>query len=255
MSLEDGRKWRYQRYIKDYLRCVKSVDDNIGRVLDYLKTSGMDKNTVIVLTSDQGFYLGDHGFYDKRFIYEESLRMPFLMKYPNKILAGSENKDIITNIDIAPTLLEIAGIKTTQTMQGKSFVKMISGTSNPSWRQSMYYHYYEFPFWHHVQPHYGIRDQRYTLAHFYYNIDKWELYDNIKDPDQINNVINDPRYAEVVVKLKGQIKNLQKVYKNEKTLIDYRKITDEDLGSINGNSDDSEDIDKIINGKSKNQNR
>mgnify|MGYP006427777677 CR=1 FL=1 len=116
MSNEEGRKWRYQNYIKDYLACVKSVDDNIGRVLDYLKENNLEENTIIVVTSDQGFYLGDHGFFDKRFIYEESLRMPFMVKYPGKIKAGSVNEDIITNIDFAPTLLELAGISTTQKM-------------------------------------------------------------------------------------------------------------------------------------------
>jgi arylsulfatase A-like enzyme len=248
MSREEGKKWRYQRYIKDYLACVKSVDDNIGRVLDYLKQTGQDQNTVIVLSSDQGFYLGDHGFYDKRFIYDESLRMPFIMKYPGVIKPGSENKDILTNIDFAPTLLDIAGIKPTSTMQGKSFKSMLDGTPNPEWRQSMYYHYYEFPFWHHVQPHYGIRTQRYTLAHFYYNIDKWELYDNQKDPDQMNNVINDPRYTATVADLKSQIKKLQKEYKNEFPLEHYKSITDKDFGRINA---ENENVEQIINGGKK----
>ena len=175
MSNEEGRKWRYQNYIKDYLACVKSVDDNVGRVLKYLKENNLEENTIIVVTSDQGFYLGDHGFFDKRFIYEESLRMPFMVKYPGKIKAGSVNEDIITNIDFAPTLLELAGISTTQKMQGTSFVPVLEGNTPKDWQDAMYYHYYEFPFWHHVQPHYGIRTQKYTLAHFYYNIDVLSL--------------------------------------------------------------------------------
>ncbi len=251
MSDAEGKKWRYQIYIKDYLACVKSVDDNIGRVLDYLKETGQEKNTIVVLTSDQGFYLGDHGFYDKRFIYEESLRMPFIMKYPGVIKPGSENKDIITNIDFAPTFLDMAGIKTNQKMQGKSFVKMIGDKPDPKWRQSMYYHYYEFPFWHHVQPHYGIRTQRYTLAHFYYNIDKWELYDNLKDPDQVHNVINDPRYAETIITLKSQLKSLRKEYGNDGDLTAIKEITDKDFGRINNNSGTEENVGKILNGNKK----
>ncbi len=232
MSIEDGKKWRYQTYIKDYLACVKSVDDNIGRVLQYLDNNGLTKNTIIVLTSDQGFYLGDHGFFDKRFIYEESLRMPFIVKYPKLVKAGSINKDIITNIDFAPTLLQLANINTKQPMQGESFEAILKGQTPKKWQQSMYYHYYEFPYWHHVQPHYGIRTQRYTLAHFYYNIDVWELYDLEKDPQQTNNIINDLQYANVIANLKLQLKELMKKYENNKSLADFRKITDIDFGSI-----------------------
>lgn len=232
MSKEEGKKWRYQVYIKDYLACVKSVDDNIGKVLDYLKTNGLEKNTIIVLTSDQGFYLGDHGFFDKRFIYEESLRMPFMVKHPGVVKSGSVNRDIISNIDFAPTLLELAGIKTSEQMQGESFASILRGRTPKDWQQSMYYHYYEFPFWHHVQPHYGIRTKEYTLAHFYYNIDVWELYDLKKDPDQMNNVINDPSYKSVVAGLKLKLKKLQKKYDDNKSLADYRKITDTDFGSV-----------------------
>lgn len=247
MTAEEGKKWRYQIYIKDYLACVKSVDDNIGKVLDYLKAHNLEENTVIVLTSDQGFYLGDHGFYDKRFIYEESLRMPFLMKYPKLIKPGSQNKDIISNIDFAPTLLELAGLKTKQSMQGKSFVKLLKGQKNSQWRQSMYYHYYEFPFWHHVQPHYGIRTERYTLAHFYYNVDIWELYDNKKDPDQIHNIINDPAYAEVIKDLKAQLSDLKKTYHNDKSLDEYRKISDTNFGLIGGQNKSEYNVQDIIN--------
>ena len=232
MSDEEGRKWRYQRYIKDYLACVKSVDDNLGRVLDYLDASGLAENTVVVLTSDQGFYLGDHGFFDKRFIYEESLRMPFLMRYPGRIAAGSTNEDIITNVDFAPTLLEFAGIDPQPDLHGNSFAHLARGKEDADWRQSMYYHYYEFPFWHHVQPHYGIRTPRYTMAHFYYDIDTWELYDNQEDPDQLHNVIDDPAYAEVRNRLKTELSELQTEYGDDLPLADYREITDRDFGRI-----------------------
>lgn len=232
MTAEEGRKWRYQIYIKDYLACVKSVDDNIGRLLDYLDKKGLTENTMIVLTSDQGFYLGEHNFFDKRFIYEESLRMPFIIRYPQRVQAGTENKDVIANIDFAPTFLEVAGIKTDHNMQGRSFASMLDGVTPDDWRQSMYYHYYEFPFWHHVQPHYGIRTEKYTLAHFYYNIDKWELFDLEKDPSQMNNVIDDPAYKEVVMDLKNQLKSLQEQYAEDANLDHYREITDRDFGSI-----------------------
>ncbi|WP_397447578.1 sulfatase [Polaribacter sp. R77954] len=246
MSAADGKKWRYQKYIKDYLACVKSVDDNIGRVLDYLKENNLEENTIIVLTSDQGFYLGDHGFFDKRFIYEESLRMPFIVRYPKKIKAGSVNEDIITNIDFAPTLLELADIKTTQKVQGKSFTPMLFGKTPKKWEQAMYYHYYEFPFWHHVQPHYGIRTQKYTLAHFYYNIDVWELYDLEKDPKQMHNIISDPQYTNVVSKLKLQLKELMGKYENNKSLADFRAITDTDFGAIVDKSKGEPSVKELI---------
>jgi len=246
MSDEEGRKWRYQNYIKDYLACVKSVDDNVGRVLNYLKEKNLKENTIIVLTSDQGFYLGDHGFFDKRFIYEESLRMPFIMKYPKKIKAGSVNEDIISNIDFAPTLLELAGISTSQKMQGTSFVPILEGKTPKDWQDGMYYHYYEFPFWHHVQPHYGVRTQKYTLAHFYYNIDVWELYDLEKDPNQMNNIYNDPNYANVISELKVKLKNLMVKFEDNKSLVDFRKITDTDFGRIVDNIKDEESVQQIL---------
>ena len=249
MSDEEGKKWRYQNYIKDYLACVKSVDDNIGRVLTYLKENNLEDNTIIVVTSDQGFYLGDHGFFDKRFIYEESLRMPFMVKYPRIIKEGSVNEDIITNIDFAPTLLELAGITTTQKMQGTSFVPVLEGNTPKDWQDAMYYHYYEFPFWHHVQPHYGIRTQKYTLAHFYYNIDVWELYDLEKDPNQMNNIYNDPNYASTIAELKVKLKNLMVKYENDKSLVDFRKITDTDFGRIVDNIKDEESVQQILNKK------
>jgi arylsulfatase A-like enzyme len=242
MSAEEGKKWRYQRYIKDYLACVKSVDDNIGRVLDYLDENDLTDNTMIVLTSDQGFYLGDHGFFDKRFIYEESLRMPFIIRFPQKIKAGSVNEDVITNVDFAPTLMEVAGVNEETEMQGRSFAAALTGDTPADWRQSMYYHYYEFPFWHHVQPHYGIRTDRYTMAHFYYSIDKWEFYDNDKDPDQVINRINDPAYADVINELKLELKALMKDYDNDLPLAEYRKISDKDFGEIVKNGEGVKDI-------------
>jgi arylsulfatase A-like enzyme len=248
MSAEEGRKWRYQTYIKDYLACVKSVDDNIGLLLKYLDDNNLTENTMIVLTSDQGFYLGDHGFFDKRFIYEESLRMPFLVRFPKAVKAGTQNNDVISNIDFASTLLDVAGIKTTEKVQGRSFKKILEGNTPSNWRQSMYYHYYEFPYWHHVQPHYGIRTQRFTLAHFYYSMDVWELYDLEKDPMQMHNEINNPEYKEVIVKLKSELKDLMKGYGNDKTIAQFKEISDKNFGSIIERSSD-EDVNSILNGK------
>ena len=249
MSNEEGKKWRYQNYIKDYLACVKSVDDNIGRVLNYLKENDLEENTIIVLTSDQGFYLGDHGFFDKRFIYEESLRMPFIIKYPKRVAPGSINEDIISNIDFAPTLLELAGISTHQKMQGTSFVPILEGKTPLDWQDAMYYHYYEFPFWHHVQPHYGIRTQKYTLAHFYYNIDVWEFYDLEKDPDQMNNIFDEPEYENIVNELKVKLKRLMVKFEDDKSLPDFRKITDTDFGRIVDDIKSEESVHQILNKK------
>jgi arylsulfatase A-like enzyme len=232
LTPEENRKWKYQTYIKDYLACIRSVDDNVGRVLRYLDDHGLAENTLVIYTSDQGFYLGEHGWFDKRFIYEESLRMPFLVRYPGKIAAGSENSDIITNIDFAPTMLEAAGIQAPEEVQGRSFFRNLQGDTPRDWRQSMYYHYYEFPYWHHVQPHYGIRNQQYKLAHFYYNIDVWEFYDLEKDPDELNNEIGNPDYAEIIREMKDELWQLRILYKNDKSLDEYRAITDTDFGAI-----------------------
>ena len=226
MTLDEIKKWKYQRYMKDYLTCIKSVDDNIGRVFTYLKENGLDKNTIVIYSSDQGFYLGDHGLFDKRFMYEESLRMPFLVRYPEKIKPGTICNDIITNVDFAPTILEMAGIKSPKDVQGKSFFNNLMGKTPKSWQKSMYYHYYEFPFWHHVQPHYGIRSERYKLIHFYYNIDLWEFYDLKSDPDEINNCINNPVYSSIIAQMKKNLKAQMRKVGNDKSLDEFRKISD-----------------------------
>ena len=231
-SKGENRKLKYQAYIKDYLACIKSVDDNIGRVLDYLDKSGLAENTIVIYTSDQGFYLGEHGWFDKRFIYEESLRMPFLLRYPGKAEAGRQNNDIITNVDFAPTLLELVGVPVPDEVQGRGFKANIEGNTPSDWTESMYYHYYEFPFWHHVQPHYGIRNKRYKLAHFYYNIDVWEFYDLEKDANELNNAINDAQYADIIKEMKLELQQQMKHYKNTGSLDELRAITDTDFGKV-----------------------
>jgi arylsulfatase A-like enzyme len=211
---KDLIRWKYQRYIKDYLRCIASVDENVGRVLDYLDESSLAENTIVFYTSDQGFYLGDHGWFDKRFMYEESLRMPLLVQYPKEIKPGSVNNDIVLNLDFAPTFLDFAGVPVPADMQGESLRRILQGKTPKNWRKSMYYHYYEYPAVHSVKRHYGIRTKRYKLIHFYNDIDEWELYDLKKDPKEMKNVISDPAYADIVKELKAELIQLRKKYKD-----------------------------------------
>ncbi len=213
------KKWKYQRYIKDYLRCVVSIDDNIGRLLDYLDAAGLAKNTIVIYTSDQGFYLGEHGWFDKRFMYEESLRMPLLVRYPKEIKAGSVNDDIVLNLDFAPTLLDFAGVSKPADMQGRSFRPALQGSTPNDWRTSIYYHYYEYPAVHMVKRHYGVRTKRYKLIHFYYDIDAWELYDLQKDPNELNNIYDVPAYADIVKQLKAELKRLRKQFGDSDELL------------------------------------
>ena len=210
---KDLVRWKYQRYIKDYLRCIASVDDNVGRLLDYLDESGLARNTIVFYTADQGFYLGDHGWFDKRFMYEESLRMPLLVRYPKEIKPGSVNEDIILNLDFAPTFLDFAGVDKPPDMQGRSIRQILHRKRPKDWRKSMYYHYYEYPAVHSVKRHYGVRTDRYKLIHFYNDIDEWELYDLRKDPREMKNVLDDPAYADTVKKLKVELQRLREKYK------------------------------------------
>ena len=212
---KDLVRWKYQRYIKDYLRCIASVDENVGRVLDYLDQTGLAKNTVVFYTSDQGFYLGDHGWFDKRFMYEESLRMPLLVRYPQEVKAGSIKNDIVLNLDFGATFLDFAGVPTPPDMQGRSIRKILQGKTPRDWRKSMYYHYHEYPAVHSVKRHYGIRTQRYKLIHFYNDIDEWELYDLKKDPKEMKNIYSEPTNSSLVKKLKAELKLLRKKYKDD----------------------------------------
>jgi len=208
--------WKYQRYIKDYLRCIASVDDNVGRLLDYLEKTGELDNTIIVYTSDQGFFLGEHGWYDKRFMYEPSLTIPLLMRFPSKIPAGTVSDALALNLDFAPTLLDIAGIRPPVDMQGRSLVPLMRTGKAKGWRKSMYYHYYEYPYgWHSVKKHYGVRTQRYKLIHFYNDIDAWELYDLRRDPGETQNLYGRRKYRRLVKKLKGELLRLQTQYRDE----------------------------------------
>jgi len=206
-------RWKYQRYIKDYLRCVASVDDNLGRVLDYLDESGLAQNTIVVYTSDQGFYLGEHGWFDKRWIYEESLRTPLLVRWPGVVAPGSVNDDIVSPLDFAETFLEVAGAAVPGDMQGQSLVPVLRGETPADWRKAFYYHYYEFPGWHDVRRHYGVTDGRYKLIHFYEpDVDEWELYDLEADPREMRSVYGDPGHAEIQATLLEELARLRERY-------------------------------------------
>lgn len=201
-------KWKYQRYIKDYLRCVHSVDENLGRVLQYLDESGLADNTVVIYSSDQGWYLGDHGWYDKRWMYEESLVMPLLVRWPGTAAAGSVNEDIVSNLDFAETFLDIAGAPIPEDMQGRSLVPLLRGRTPEDWRKSFYYHYYEYPGAHSVARHYGVTTGRHKLIH-YYQLGEWELFDLANDPHELHSVYAQPEYASVQRDLQMELSQLR----------------------------------------------
>jgi len=210
-------EWKYQRYLKDYLSTANSLDRNIGKLLDYLDKSGLAKNTVVVYTSDQGFYLGEHGWFDKRWIYEESLKTPFVIRYPGVIKPGSQVRQIVSNVDWAPTLLSLTGTRVPAYIQGESFMPLLTG-GQKNWRNQAYYHYYEYPQPHRVSPHFGLRTNQYTLARFYGPDDFWELYDIQKDPQNLKNLYGQKGYESVTATLKAQLKEQIVRYKDEEAL-------------------------------------
>ncbi len=218
------KKAGYQKYLKDYLRTVASIDENVGRLLEYLDEEGLAEDTVVIYTSDQGMFLGEHNYYDKRWMYEEALQMPFLMRYPREIEAGSINDDILVNIDFAPTFLDYAEASIPDDMQGVSFRANVSGNTPSDWREGMYYRYWMHMNAHDNPAHYGIRTKKHKLIFFYGlpldangavqepTIPGWELYDLEKDPFELNNVYNDPAYVDVVVTLKIELYRLKEMY-------------------------------------------
>lgn len=220
-------KWKFRRYMQDYLGCIVGVDENVGRMLDFLEESGLARNTVVLYTSDQGFYLGDHGWFDKRFMYEESLRMPLVVRFPGHIPAASVNNDFVLNLDFAPTILELAGVPVPQDMQGQSFYRILGGREIEGWRESIYYHYYEYPAVHMVKRHYGVRTKRYKLIHFYHDIDAWELYDLQQDPHEVNNVYSSPAYSDELRRLRAELVRLQRHFGDSEELT--LKFLKEDL--------------------------
>jgi len=207
------KEWKYQRFIKDYVRVIASIDDNVGRLLDYLDQSGLAKNTIVIYTSDNGFFLGDHGWFDKRFMYEESLRVPLLVKFPGKIKPGSISKSFVTNADFACTFLDYAGLPVPGDLQGRSIRPILEGNEPSNWRQSMYYHYYEFPKPHNVHPHIGVRTEQYKLV-YYYTLKEWELFDLKRDPHELKNLYGDPAHARTRDLLTTELRRLQRELKD-----------------------------------------
>lgn len=208
---KDLVRWKYQRYIKNYLRCIDSVDENVGRVLEYLDENGLTENTIVVYSSDQGFYLGEHGWYDKRWMYEESLRMPFLIRWPGKIRAGTRFDQLLQNIDYAPTFIEAAGLSVPEEIQGESIVSVLDDPDTDEWRKYLYYHYYEHLTEHGVPRHEGVRGKRYKLINFYSN-DGFELIDLKTDPNELVDRSSDPEYAAVLEKMKVQLERMRVKY-------------------------------------------
>ena len=212
MDDKEKMQWRYQRYMQDYLGTIRAVDENVGRVLDYLEANNLMENTLIVYTSDQGFYLGEHGWYDKRFVYDESFKTPLLVAWPGKIAPKSTSSTMVQNLDYAQTFLEAAGIPAPADMQGESLLPLLTGNSESWTRDAVYYHYYEYPAVHMVKRHYAIVTEQYKLVHYYYDVDEWELIDRIKDPQELRNVYDDPSYAPVVAELHRKLEALRKQY-------------------------------------------
>ena len=203
-------KWKYQRYMHDYLACVKGVDENVGRVLKKLEDDGLLENTIVIYTSDQGFFLGEHGWFDKRWIFEESLRSPFVVRWPGVIKPGSIDTHIVSLLDVAQTFCEVAGVPAGPNMQGRSLVPLFKGESPADWRQAFYYHYYEFPAPHRVRPHEGVVTDRYKLVKYYgTGEDYTELFDTLTDPKEMKSVYNDPAYADAKKQLTAYLARLR----------------------------------------------
>ena len=235
LSGAELKKWKFKRYMQDYLACVASIDDNIGRFLDYLDQAGLSENTIVIYTSDQGFFLGEHNMFDKRFMYEESLRMPFLIRWPGRIKPGTVSKEMILNVDFAPMMMDAAGMKVPEDMQGRSFLPLLRGQKPKDWRSAMYYRYYH-PGDHNVARHYGIRTERYKLI-FFDQLDQWELYDLQKDPIEMHNLYTDVAYASIVKRLKAELRRLKTSLKDNDQYIDHLPADDVDrIGPPTGNA-------------------
>lgn len=204
-------RWRFQRYMADYARVVSALDDNVGRVLDFLDENGLAENTIVIYASDQGFFLGDHGWFDKRWMYEESLRMPLLVRWPGTVAPGSVNRDLVMNLDLAETFLDVAGASIPAQMQGASLTPLLRGRTPADWRDAIYYQYFEYPGWHSVRRQYGVRTSRYKLIH-YYEVDEWELFDLERDPEELRSVYGSPEYAPVTAALLRRLAELRAQY-------------------------------------------
>ncbi|MBE7178217.1 MAG: DUF4976 domain-containing protein, partial [Mucilaginibacter polytrichastri] len=210
-------EWKYQRYMKDYLSTAVSLDRNIGKILDYLDKNGLAENTIVIYASDQGFYMGEHGWFDKRFMYEESYRTPLVIRYPGVVKPGTQLDQMVLNLDFGPTIMDIAGLKPPAEMQGTSFLPILKNSKAPG-QKTLYYHYYEYPQPHRVMPHFGVRDARYKLIRFYKPESAWELYDLQKDPNEMHNLYGEKGYAEITAGLKKELLLSAKKYDDTEAL-------------------------------------
>lgn len=235
MTDQDKMRWKFQRYMQDYLGTIRAVDENVGRLLDYLEANHLMENTIIVYTSDQGFYLGEHGWFDKRFIYDESFKTPLMVSWPGKIKPGQKSDALVQNLDFAQTFLDAAGVPAPKDMQGQSLIPLMLGKS---WnRDAVYYHYYEYPAEHMVNRHYAIVTKKYKLIHYYFSADTWELIDREKDPLELKNVYDDPAYASIRKTLHRQLEALRSKYKDSQTISDGyidRFLNDASEGKVFG---------------------
>ena len=214
-------RWKYQRYMQDYLATIQSVDDNIGRLLTFLDRNALAKNTIVIYTSDQGFFLGDHGMFDKRFMYEESLRMPFLVRWPDAIKASATSSSMALNVDFAPTFLEAAGLPVPADMQGRSLLPVLRGRAPADWRTSMYYRYYHDPGHHNTRAHYGVRTQTHKLIH-YWKKDQWELFDLVNDPHEMHNLYGERGHEAIAASLKTELLRLKRAMRDDDQFADQQ---------------------------------
>ncbi|AFV00433.1 sulfatase family protein [Simiduia agarivorans] len=221
MTDREKLEWKYQRYMQDYLATIESVDENVGRLMDYLKAEGLDKNTIIVYTSDNGFFLGEHGWFDKRFAYQESLQVPLIVRWPGVTPAGKKSAALVQNIDYAPTFLAAAGLPVPEDIQGQSLLPLLTDQPAQWSREALYYHYYAYPAIHSVKRHYAIITERYKLIHFYHDVDEWELYDLAQDPQELNNLIGQPEQQALIEDLKSDLKDLRAHYQDSEQLDQY----------------------------------
>lgn len=215
LKCDDLIRWKFQRYAKNYLRCVKGVDESVGTIMETLKDIGVDKNTIVIYSSDQGFFIGDHGWFDKRWMYEESLKMPLIVKWPSVTKAGSKSKLMVQNLDYAETFLDIAGAAIPDDMQGHSLVPLLKGENPTDWRKSIYYHYYAYPGAHDVPRHYGVRTETHKLMKFYQFGEEWEFYDLENDPDELSNEYNNPAYAEKIAEVRQELERVRSHYQDD----------------------------------------
>ena len=252
MTEKDKMKWKYQRYLQDYLGTIRAVDENVGRVLDYLEANKLMDNTIIVYTSDQGFYLGEHGWFDKRFVYDESFKTPLMIAWPGNVKAGSRSDELVQNLDFAQTFLDAAGVSAPSDMQGESMMPLLTGKGKWT-RDAVYYHYYEYPAEHMVNRHYAIVTKDYKLIHYYFVEDTWELIDRRKDPMELRNVYNDPAYDKVKKDLHARLEKLRDKYKDNSALsqryID-QFMKDASAGKVSGVS--KETAEKVLKRAKKN---